>query len=394
LLSTNLVLGQLIVGYYGQGGGAGYLQTAVGAGYTVVDFGDLIPSAAQIATVDILYVNRQGGSTDIETFVQSGGPLVTEIILFDAFPCSNSANPLVNCDFNTFYFGNTGTNFLPSAQTLGFDNGISGGFLPVSGGSNEFYSDFSTIAASVTLITQPPIAGRSPNGLYEASGSGCVCITGSDFLDDVVTGDSITYTQNVMSIVSTCQGVTGGGGGDPHITDFSGNQFDIPKRYHDRFFNLYHEEFSHFNIKISKLNFIHQIGATFLDPVDRKIQHLEVTFDKIEQQPQFYLNGVLQNNDELVSWMILSGPRRHKIGTLSELERYQSFELLIKGVLIINGGWHPKAEAFLNIRIIRKPLSIVQGGLLHSTSRLDRSVEAFENFLEDSILPKFSKLGN
>ena len=194
LFCSVLLAGNVNAGIIGVWGGNfstwdSYLTTS---GHTAVSVGSG-SSAAELATLDQVWLIRQNGNANLIDYVGNGGTLVTEwsgadwaldtVSLIDA-----------NADSYAYISNNTQITFTQAGIDLGLGDNVGNPYA--NGGSTEYFYSFNNLGVDVDVVAS--ITGYDV-GVSGAYGAGNVLALGWDWQD---VGAGNATTQNLVTDIS------------------------------------------------------------------------------------------------------------------------------------------------------------------------------------------------
>lgn len=147
-------------------------------GYTVTYNGTTPPSAAILANTDVVFLIRTNGNTDLATWVQNGGVLITEWSA--SVWALNTAN-LINATDSGGGGVGSGTPVTFTSTSIGQTLGTG---LPnpyADGGATEFFRNFTALGGSVEIHATRP--GNIPAIIGDNAGLGYVLAISYDYQD-------------------------------------------------------------------------------------------------------------------------------------------------------------------------------------------------------------------
>jgi len=183
LLIAGLLISSLaqasVVGIFGSNSNANVAALLNANGHVATNFGNVAPTAAQLAGVDAVIALRSvQGNADLQNFVLGGGLLITE---WDAAEWALDVANLLNADGGgNVYFGtNTAITQTAAALALGLGNGLSNPYA--DGPRTEFQWTLENIGAGVEILATRP--GAIPVIIGGQAGAGYALINSLDWAD-------------------------------------------------------------------------------------------------------------------------------------------------------------------------------------------------------------------
>jgi len=306
------------------------------------------PTMLQLETadIDILFVVRCYGTNEINTWVQNGGSVITELAQNSKYPCLPDSLALLDCVGAPYYYDPiTGGTFTTAGLATSYSVGLPSYFG--AGIGMDFFSSYSYIGPELTPIVYSTTSSTVASFVARA-GRGCVYTLGTNFSDTVPNAERSVYLNNVVDSMSRCIG-SASVGGDPHVVTFFNERFDIHDSYAGSVMKLFRSERFNMNVKIheKKMNLIEEIGLEIVE--DGQVFVLHGNLDRAGI-PSFSLNGQLLSNDSVVpEWMSIHEPN-HFEGELGQLEGFQTIQVDIQHFGSISGG-HVFKAGFFNLEI-------------------------------------------
>lgn len=199
-LCQPVVAAELLV-WGSQGSQASIVSFLESSGHTVTNLGNVAPTTAELANIDVAIDLRAEGNSDVAAWVSGGGCLITE--WSGAAWALDTAN-LLEADVSSAGFIETNTPVTITAAGIaaGLDSGVANPY--VASQASEFFHTFSNIGPNVQIMATRPT--DVPAILGGTSGAGLVLANGIDWGDgfDSTSADNKQLLLN--SVEQFCSG--------------------------------------------------------------------------------------------------------------------------------------------------------------------------------------------